>query len=81
MRLLDEQGPTLNTLPPDIAKGLVGKGIPSPRGGFAFQGLNLAQVVEIGSTIENLKPGLKMLGMTVNMSPKFKNYYDASYKC
>jgi len=80
MRLMESQGPTITPLGDKAAGNLAPKAVTQTGVAVDFQGLNLSQVLDVGARLEALDASVKMMGMKVQPSQKFKNYYDATFQ-
>ena len=80
LRLVDGQGPEMSPLGGNMAGNLVPKTIQQAGLNVNFFGLNLKQVSEIGAKLEAIDSSVKMIGLKIQPSKKFDEYYDASFQ-
>ncbi|NQZ02556.1 MAG: hypothetical protein HRT45_17995 [Bdellovibrionales bacterium] len=79
-RLIEGQGPKMSPLGEDAAGNLAPKAVKQASVNVNFFGLNLKQTMKIGAKLEALDASIKMIGMKIQPSKEFDEYYDASFQ-
>ena len=74
--LTQDQIGNMQEIPNTALKEFAVPGVTASGLAVQIKKLNLAQILEIGTMFENLRPGLKFIGLDVVQSPGSTHYYD-----
>lgn len=75
-RLVPDQIGEIQALPDSPAKDLAPKAVVQTGVAVQVKKLNLEQIVAIGHTLQNLGPGIKLMGLEILQSAGQTHYYD-----
>lgn len=74
--LLPDQVGEMNSIPESEIKSLAPAGVIVTGVAATLKKLNLQQVIELGNIVQNMAPGVKLLGLDVHQSAGTTHYYD-----
>lgn len=78
--LLPDQVGDMNAIPDGELRGLAPPAVVVSGLAATLKKLNLTQVIELGNLVQNLAPGVKLLGIDVSQSAGTDHYYDMVLK-
>jgi len=78
--LLPEQMGPIQILGPSPAGGLVAKRIEQAGVSVQLNKLNLRQILDIGSALQRLNPGVRMMGLEIQNNREDNRYYDVQFQ-